>query len=183
MRTRRCPSCYSEFRRCKRVNEIRTCPCCAIQIHYINEDTILYEDKLQAARLVAVLEEHISKRDRIEFEFEGASKSKELHLAYSIIDRARKYLARQVDIGLTALEFCLEIVTDILGSEFWGRVTKSFAYFMKHISDFAKEVFVRRRDAIEQLARDREASALADFLDYKAPESKEDIPCFQVATM
>lgn len=167
MRTRKCPSCLSEFKRCKKVDEIRTCPECKIQVHYMkNGDTILYEDKLQAGQLVTVLERHISKRDRINFEFEGAARIKELSLAYSIIDRARAYLARQVDIGLSPLEFCLEIVTAVLDSEFWGRVTKSFAMFIKHIGDFAKEVFVQHRDAIEQSAKDQELSTFADFFGY-----------------
>lgn len=171
MRTRECPSCASKFKRCKNVDKIRTCPHCAVQIHYMkNGDTILHEDKLQAGKLVEVLEAHISKRDRLNFEFEGAARAKELHLAYSILDRAKKYLAHQIDIGLSPLEFCLEIVTSVLGSEFWGRVTKSFAMFMKYIGDFAKEVYITHRNAIEQKQRDREVSSFVDFLDYGVEE-------------
>lgn len=183
MRTRKCPSCLSEFKRCRKVEGIRTCPRCAIQIHYMREDTILYEDKLQANKLVNALERHISKRDGINFKFDYVGLAKELKLAYGLIDRAREYLARQIDIGLSPLEFCMEIIELILSDDFWARIVKSFAMLMKHISAFATEVFLKHKEGIEQKQRDREVSIFSDFLDYKAPESKEDIPCFQVATM
>ena len=184
MRTRACPSCTLEFKRCKKVDKIRTCPLCKIQIHYMSSgETILYEDKLQAGELVSALERHISKRDGINFEFDYAGLAKELKLAYGLIGRAREYLTRQIDIGLSPLEFCMEIIELILSDDFWAKIVKSLAMLMKHISAFATEVFLKHKESIEQKQRDQQVSTFADFLDYEAPESREDTPCFQVATM
>ena len=183
MHTRTCPSCASEFKRCKVVDKIKTCPQCGIQIHYMGGQTVLYEDKIQAGRLVLALEEHISKRDGINFKFEGALHSKELKLAYGLIERARKYLSRQVDIGLSAFDFCQEIIESILSDDFWAGVVKSIAMFMKYVGDFATEVFLKHKRAIEQSERDQQVSTFADFLDYEAPASTGDASCFQVATM
>lgn len=184
MHTRTCPSCASEFKRCKMVDKIRTCPQCKIQVHYMSGgEVVLYEDKLQAGELVGALERHISRRDGINFEFDYAGLSKELKLAYSLIDRAKKYLARQIDIGLSPLEFCMEIIELFLSDDFWARIVKSFAMLMRHVSSFAAEVFLKHKESIEQKQRDQEVSTFADFLDYEAPKSKEAIPCFQVVTM
>jgi hypothetical protein len=141
-----------------------------------NGDTILYEDKLHAARLVGLLENHISKRDGLAFEFEGAARVKELKLAYSLIDRAKAYLARQIDVGLSALEFCMEIVELILSNPFWGKVVQSIAMFMRHVSSFAKEVFLKHKESVERRDRDDELSTFADFFSYSGVE-----PCYQAA--
>lgn len=167
MRTRTCPSCNSRFKMCKKVNGIRTCRICSVQIHYRGNDTVLYDDFLCAGNLVGLLEKHISKRDGLDFAFDYADRARELSFAYNILDRARKYLARQVDVGLTPIEFCTEIVTAVLSDEFWSGVVKSIAMFMRHIGRFATDVFLEHKNELECKQRDTSLVAMVDFYSYQ----------------
>jgi len=180
MIVRTCPGCAGEFKRCKKIDGEKTCPKCGVEIFYSGSgETILLEKKVASRTIVSILERHISVRDGINFIFEGACLWKELKLAYSLIDRAEAFLARQVNIGLTALEFCIEIVDTILSDKFWSQVTKSIAMFMKHVSDFAAEVFLKHKDGIEEKDRHEKASSFADFLSY----GKEGETCYQAVIM
>lgn len=164
---------------CKRIEGIKTCRLCGVQIHYRGNCTILYEDMVSAGGIVSLLEGHISKRDGINFRFEYGARAKELHLAYELIYRAKKYLSRQIDIGISAPDFCLEIVMEVLSDSFWSRVTKSIAMFMKHIGEFAVSVFLKLKNDIEGKVRDKQLSSFVDFLE--VPDGGGD--CYPVATI
>lgn len=174
IRTRICPGCSYSFKRCKMKDKIRTCPKCELGICYDGDNTLILAVKqaqIEASTsVVEILENHISKRDGLNFRFEGAERWKELNLAYSLIERAEGFLGRQIDIGLGAVEFCIEVVNEVLSDRFWAQVTKSIAMFIKYVSRFASEVFVRHKDSIQAGVRDEELSSMADFSSYGEDE-------------
>lgn len=171
MRTRVCPECSHSFKRCKMKDKIRTCPKCRLEIYYDGGKTLVLAEKMArieaSSSVVEILENHISKRDGLNFKFEGADRWKELKLAYSLIERAEGFLSRQIDIGLSAVDFCIEIVNEVLSDRFWAQVTKSIAMFIKYVSRFANDVFARHKDSIEARVRDEDLSSMADFLSYE----------------
>lgn len=181
MITRECPNCGRIFKRCKMKGKVRTCSSCQVELYYDGGSTVLLSIRraeIKAADdVVGVLERHISKRDGLNFRFQGAERAKERHLAYGFIERAEKYLSYQIDIGVTAVEFCIEMIEHALSDSFWGRVVQSLAMLLKHIARFAKDVFMKHRDDIFARERDDELSSLSHFMSFG-----EDKPCLRPAS-
>lgn len=184
MIARTCPDCNRTFKRCKKIDKVRTCPGCSVGLYYDGEETILLSVRTAAVKaadsVVGVLEAHISKRDGLSFKFEGACRAKELKLAYALIERAEAYLLRQIDIGVSAVEFCIEIVEWVLLDPFWARITNSIAMFIRHVGRFATDVFLKHKTHIEVVEAEDEMSSLSDFFSYPRDGGE---PCYQAVTM
>lgn len=184
MITRTCPDCDYTFKKCKKIDRERTCPGCGVGLYYDGEGTILLSVRTAAVKaagsVVGVLERHISKRDGLDFIFEGACRAKELRLAYMLIERAEGYLSRQIDIGVSAVEFCIEIIEGVLSDPFWSKVTNSIAMFIRYIGQYATEVFLSHKSAIEAEESAKRTSSLSDFLSYASDGGES---CYQAVTM
>lgn len=169
--SRKCPACTEIFQLSKSKNRLLNnqphCPKCGIRLHFpsgkLNGQTMLYADKECAETIVRLVEEVISSRGNILFEFEpGGERSAELVHAYALLDRSKTFLRKQQnDLGLSPHAFTVELVKLVLADPFWKDNLKSLAMIRNNIGRYAQDLFRDKKLRFEQ----NEARAMT-FVDY-----------------
>lgn len=151
-----CPACQVPFARRKG----GMCPnqVCRAKIYlpsygsklYKAGEVLLQEEKDASDRLIVELEELISKRDGVEFSFQGAEVSAQRGYIYQIILRARAFFNRQADnLDLSPAQFVVRLFRKFMDINWWYEHINSFRQLLSKksgLSDKAKELYVEIRD-------------------------------------
>lgn len=147
---RRCPACSVVFERCLKEGNKRFCPECGVELFYptgikMRGQTILAADKETAEIIVSILEDHISHRSNTVFAFEFSERPAELVHAYALIDRSKVYLKKQNGVDVSAHEFTIELIKEVLKDSWWAEHLNSLAMVRNHIGKFAQELYARKK--------------------------------------
>lgn len=156
-----CPSCRVEYKNRKKGR----CRKCAVGIYHGKHNgkplTILEEEKVAVDRLIVRLQEFVSDRDGVNVAFDYKESAKERSFLYSLVERARLFLSLQADnLGWTAATFVLDLVEYVLSLRWWREHLNSFLMLANKVQEFAREVYLIRRDEVRS-----EKSVASTFID------------------
>lgn len=152
-----CPLCRKGFDRRKK----GCCPNCSEPLYYpggrLKGQVLTQAEKEAADHCLEMLEEAISRRDGVRFEFDAPGERKERSILYQIIIRARLYLSKVPDMyGWTSASFSIDLLTDIV--EGWAAAwIKSFAQINSSVARAAHELY-RSRKIQEQVDRNQRST-------------------------
>lgn len=156
-----CPSCNTEYRSRSK----KQCRSCGAFIYHGKHNgkplTILQDERNAVDRLMVRLQEFISSRDGVNVAFDYKESAKERSFLYSLVERARLFLSLQADnLGWTAATFVLDLVEYVLSLRWWREHLNSFLMLANKVQEFAREVYLIRRDEVRS-----ERSAASTFID------------------
>jgi hypothetical protein len=141
-----CPCCNKTFTRRKKIEGQMCCPNCAQPLYCPSNGKVYTQAEKEAVdSLVKLLEELISARDGVRFEFDLPGQQRERVILYLIITRSRSYLSKVPDdFGWTSASFTIELAESIV--EGWAAAwIESYAQINSHVSKAAHDLYRSRK--------------------------------------
>lgn len=147
--SRTCPSCGHSFKQSKRVNNIPHCPKCQTPLYFptgrMQGQTLLQRDKDTCQQIVTIVEEHIGKREKCEYVFEGSERNAQITHAYALLDRSKTFFRRNNEKNLDPHDFTIDLLKRVLKDGWWGQNLKSLAQIRSSVGQFALELYKQKR--------------------------------------
>lgn len=166
-----CPNCNEEFTRYLLIEKKRKhCPHCRVELHVCTgkhlRGLFLKADDDCANNLVTILEQHISKRNDLEFTFNRSERAKQVVHAYGLVKRAKDFIkAQKVDYGITPYDLVQDALKELLLKDFW-QTTDDLLLVRNKIGPLAQQLYKERRNKLR--ARQNAEATFTDLGAYLA---------------